>query len=88
MATQIQNHALPEKARGWRQIFLAVAGLVFFIYVIGPMGLQAPVIKPDADFIEKNSINANGYYYTDVEEFSDAEMYMKNAMGYAPNCKK
>ena len=79
------NHDPPlKKTKGWGTIFLAVAGLILFIYVIGPMGLQTPMIKPLADFIEKNDINANGYYYTDVAEFSDAEMYMKNSMGYAP----
>lgn len=42
------------------------------------------MIKPLADFIEKNDINANGYYYTDIAEFSDAEMHMKNSMAFAP----
>ena len=52
------------------------------------MGLQIPMIKPVADFIDESGINANGYYYTDVAEFSDAEMYMKNAMGFAPHSHK
>lgn len=75
-----------KRAGEWGIIFFAAACLILFIYVIGPMGLQIPVIKPVADFIEEHNINANGYYYTDVEEFSDAEMYMKNAMKFAPNC--
>jgi len=75
----------PARAGGWGTIFIAVTGLILFIYVFGPMGLQTPMIKPVADFIEEYSINANGYYYTDVAEFSDAEMYMKNAIEFAPD---
>lgn len=88
MEIQQNKQALPQKAKEWGKIFLALAGLILFIYVIGPMGLQSPMIKPVADYIEENSINANGYYYTDVAEFSDAEMYMKNSMGFAPGSRK
>lgn len=72
----------------WGKIFLAFAGLLLFIYIIGPLGLETPMLKPMADFIESSNIKANGYYYTDVAEFSDAEMYMKNSMGYAPGNNK
>jgi hypothetical protein len=83
------QHDLPlKKSKGWGTIFFAVAGLILFIYVIGPMGLNTPMIKPLADFIEENNINANGYYYTDVAEFSDAEMYMKNSMNFAPKANR
>ncbi len=85
MEVETHKYHLTETAKGWGKIFLAATGLIIFIYVIGPLGLQTPMIKPVADFIEDNSINANGYYYTDVAEFSDAEMYMKNAMEYAPD---
>jgi len=84
----LNNPSAPAKRlslySGWRKIFLAVGILLVFIYVIGPLGLNSPVIKPIADFIEENDINANGYYYTDVAEFSDAEMHMKNSLGFAP----
>ena len=69
---------------GWRKIFLAVGILLIFIYVIGPLGLDTPMMKPIADFIEENDINANGYYYTDVAEFSVAEMHMKNSLEFGP----
>jgi len=73
-----------QQARGWGIIFLFLTGLLFFIYVLGPFMLQSPMIKPIAIFIEENEINANGYYYTDVAEFSDAEMHMRNTFDYAP----
>ncbi len=69
---------------GWRKVFLAVGILLIFMYVIGPLGLDTPVTKPIADFIEENDINANGYYYTDVEEFSVAERHMKNSLEFGP----
>jgi hypothetical protein len=88
MEAKEHKQASLKKTKDWAAIFLAMAGLILFIYILGPIGLQAPMIKPVADFIEEHSINANGYYYTDVAEFSDAEMYMKNAMKFAPDSKK
>lgn len=69
-------------------MLLSISILILFIYVIGPIGLQLPLIKPVADFVEEYGINANGYYYTDVEEFIDAEMYLKNSMRFAPDRSK
>ncbi len=54
------------------------------IYVIGPWLDSLDAIKPLADFIEEQNINANAYYYTEVAEFSDAELNMKNTMTYMP----
>ena len=68
--------------RGWATIALAVAGLVLFIYVIGPAGLETPLLKPMATFIEENDINANAYFYTEVDEFFVAERHMRHHLGY------
>ena len=85
MTDATHNDGKSTRAHGWKTLALAVAALLLFMYVIGPLGLQMPAIKPIADLIDEKGINANGYYYTDVAEFSDAEMYLKNSMQYAPD---
>jgi len=70
--------------KGWAGIALAVAGLILFIYVIGPMGLETETLKPMADFIEENDINANAYYYTEVDEFFDAQVHMREHLKLVP----
>jgi hypothetical protein len=76
---------LPSKrARGWLTILAAALLLALFMFVIGPMGLEAPYFKPIADYIEERGINANGYYYSDVPEFADAERNMQYTMDYMP----
>ena len=81
--SKVKCPLLPPKIKAWGKLSMAAGLLVLFIYIIGPLGLSSPVLKPIADFIEENNINANGYYYTDVPEFSDAETYMRNSLGFA-----
>lgn len=68
--------------RGWATLLLAFAGLIIFLYVIGPAGLETPLMKPMATFIEENDIEANAYYYTEVDEFFMAERHMRDHLGY------
>lgn len=83
----VEKGTFPGKARqgllkGWGILFLAVAGLFLFIYVLGPAGLKTPPLEPMATFIEENDINANAYYYTEVDEFFLAERHMRDHLGY------
>ena len=68
--------------RGWAVLTLIFAGLLLFMFVIGPAGLETPLLKPMATFIEENDINANAYYYTEVDEFFLAERHMRHHLGY------
>jgi hypothetical protein len=72
----------PGGLKGWGVLTLALAGLVLFIYFIGPAGLDTPLLEPMATFIEDNDINANAYYYTEVDEFFLAERHMRDHLGY------
>ena len=74
----------PERstATKWAILGLWVAGLLLFMFVLGPMGLEHPSVKPLATFIVENDINANAYYYTEVDEFFEAERHMRDHLGY------
>ena len=66
----------------WTILLLVMTGLLLFMFVIGPAGLKTPLLEPMATFIEENDINANAYYYSDVDEFFLAERHMRDHLGY------
>ncbi len=78
---QIADYGLFKQ---WLTIVFAIGLLVLFIYVIGPLGLQTKALKPMAEFIEKNDINANAYYYTEADEFFEAERHMRDCLKLVP----
>ncbi len=72
------------RIRAWAALVLSAAATMFFLLVLGPMGLETASLKPMADFIEENQINANAYYYTEVEEFAIAERHMRDHLALVP----
>ena len=70
--------------KSWAFLGLSILIIVLFLFVVGPMGLQTRVLKPMADFIEENNINANAYYYTEVDEFFIAERHMREHLALVP----
>lgn len=92
------SSTLPSRARtrnrrpfafhsGWAGILVALGALVLFLFVIGPLGLQIKYVKPLAEFIQENNIKANAYYYTEVDEFSEAERHMREHLALVPGAK-
>ncbi len=57
--------------------------LILFIYVIGLLGLQTKTLKPMAEFIERNDMNANAYY-AEADEFFEAERHVRNFLKQVP----
>ena len=92
-AATINAWSGPEPARArrpprpWINLLLIVAGVLFFMYVIGPWGLQTDTLKPIADTIDEYNIEANAYYYSEVEVFSTAERYLYNSMYHTEEMK-
>jgi hypothetical protein len=44
-----------------------------------------PFIKPIVQYNKEQDIDAGALYYTEVEQFSVAEVNMNNTMKYMPN---
>lgn len=78
----------PSPIKGWGGIVLAAVCLYLFLFVLGPMGLESRTLKPMADFIEAHDINANAYYYTEVDEFFEAERHMREHLALVPGSKR
>ena len=68
----------PRSLTPWLTILAFLAGVLVFMFVIGPWGLETSAMKPVADTIEDLGIEANAYYYTEVPEFFDAQVFFSN----------
>ena len=73
-----------KKIKGWVGLLISVLTIIIFLFVIGPWVEKLPVFQPLADFIDERDIEANMYFYTEVEEFSEAQINMNNTMQYPP----
>jgi hypothetical protein len=61
-----------------------ILAIILFMFYIGPRLEQHPALQPMAQFIDERDINANMYFYTEVEEFSEANINMNNTMAFPP----
>lgn len=79
-----RNTATACSLKRWAALVGCIVLLLLFFFVIGPFFLEMPAIAPLADFIEEREIDAGALYYTDIEEFSEANINMENTMQYMP----
>ena len=68
--------------RGIFGLLLSIFLIWVFMFVIGPELERIPLVRPLITFIEARDIDAGAYYYTDIEEFSEADIHMSNTMAY------
>jgi hypothetical protein len=76
------RHTLSSGARRWLMLGIWIAAIVLFMGVVGPALLEHPALRPMAEVIEARGIEANMYFYTEVEAFYDANVYMDNTWAY------
>jgi hypothetical protein len=55
-----------------------------FMFSLAPALSSLPAVQPLSRFIDENDIDAGALYYTEIEEFSEAEVNMTHAMDYPP----
>lgn len=68
----------------WTCLTVSVILILVFMLYLGPWFEQSSMVQPIARFIEEHDINANMYFYTEVEEFSEANLNMQNSMDFPP----
>ena len=72
------------RSRGVVALLFSVLAIIFCLFYIGPQLEKLPFFQPLARFIDERGIEANMYFYTEVEEFSEAHINMDNSMDYPP----
>jgi|GEM_PF-793829 len=77
-----------QKRNGLIALVVSCAMILLFLLYVGPkLGEHIPLFQPVAQYIEEHDIEANMYFYTEVEEFSDAQVNMINTMTHRPGRK-
>ena len=81
----MENQGSNGGLKGWITIVLTVLFILSFMQYIGPwMEDKIPGFGELAKFIDENDIDANQYFYTEVDEFADADVGMQNTRDYPP----
>ncbi|MCP4110540.1 MAG: hypothetical protein GY749_34300 [Desulfobacteraceae bacterium] len=80
----IESEKKQSALKRWGSFLLCIALILTFIFVIGPLMERLPFVRPVISFIEEREIDATALYYTEIEEFSEAEINMRNTMDYQP----
>jgi hypothetical protein len=70
--------------KGVGALLLCILIIIFLLFYVGPQVEKLPMFQPVAQFIDESGIEANMYFYTEVEEFSEANINMDNSMAYPP----
>ena len=60
------------------RLLAGIGVILFFMFVAGPMFRRLPGFVSMAAFIEKEGIRSTAIYYTDVKEFGEAEVSLRN----------
>ena len=71
-------------ARRWACLFLYLLLIWAFMFIVAPWVEKMPAVEPIIRFIDENYIDASALYYTEIEEFFEAEIHMENTMNFAP----
>ncbi|MBF0433201.1 MAG: hypothetical protein HQK83_18115 [Fibrobacteria bacterium] len=58
--------------------------VIVFIWFLAPAAKNFSFLKAHFLFIEDRGIDANAMYYTEIEEFSEAETNMVHSLEYPP----
>jgi len=73
-----------KKIKDYFYLLVSMSVVTIFVLFLAPCMDDAPYVKPLTNFIDDEEINAGAIYYSDIEEFSIAEINMKNTIDYLP----
>ena len=73
-----------EIGKGVARLLGSFVLILLFIFYVAPWMTGLPMLRSLTGFIEERGIDAGALYYTDLEEFAEAEAQMSNTMAYMP----
>ena len=85
---RVKTNGIVNRLKPVMKLLASIIIIMFFMLYAGPKLGQVSWFKPIADFIEERDINANMYFYTEVEEFSEANINLENTMAYPPGAER
>ncbi len=73
-----------NKIKDYIYLLVWISVVTVFVLFLAPCIDNVPHITPLISFIDESEIDAAALYYTDIEEFSVAEINFKNTIDYIP----
>ena len=73
-----------KKTKNYLYLILLISFLATFVLYVAPCIDDLQYVQPLTTFIDEREINAGALYYTEIEEFSIAEINMINTFDYVP----
>ena len=66
----------------WAKFLLGLGGIWIFVFVLAPWLQGFEPIGTMHEFVRESGIDAGAIYYTDLDEFGDAEVTLRNSIAY------
>lgn len=73
-----------SRLRGWVQLCIGALLIWAFVFVLAPAATGIPWVETVIRNVRESGIDATALYYTEIEEFSDAERFMQDSNRYNP----
>lgn len=71
----------------WLKFAASVGILALLVFGLAPLGLKLPGLAQISRFARNHDIKVTAIYYTDIEEFAQAEADLRNRLEYAHPAK-
>jgi hypothetical protein len=68
----------------WMKLIAGLALIVFFLYVIAPLGEHIPGFRTLAERIDERNLRSAAIFYTDLEESGEGASYIGDCLEYPP----
>jgi hypothetical protein len=66
------------------QLIIAICLVMIFVFYLSPLFEELPLVESAIRVIDENEIDATALYYTEINEFSIAELNIVNTLCYSP----
>ena len=75
----MKNH--PTSRQKLIRFAMSLTFCLTFIYVFLPfLTRTVPILNTMSDYLDANGIDPTRYYYTDVEQVKESELYLENVL--------
>jgi hypothetical protein len=66
-------------------LLLGIGLVALFMFVLAPAGQRAlPGFDAMGRFVDRTGLRATAFYYTDIDEFGEASISLRNRLEYSP----
>ncbi len=81
LITMISNERLTN-LRNWGKLGLGLLVIFVFVFWVAPALERLPYIAEVHDYVYEHDIDATALVYSEIEEFGDADVSIRDAMKY------